>query len=63
MGLALFYEIGAVAPKWPRIFSSQIQQSYGVSFRVSLERAAPFRVDLGFSDEGMQVNAAFGLSF
>ena len=63
LGLAPFYEIGAVASKWPRIFSTRIQQSYGVSFRVSLERAAPFRVDVGFSDEGMQVNAAFGLSF
>lgn len=63
LGLALFYEVGAVAPSWPRIFRSRIRQSYGVSFRVSLERAAPFRVDLGFSDEGMQVNAAFGLPF
>ena len=63
LGLAFFYEIGAVAPDWPDIFTTRIRQSYGVSFRASLERAAPFRVDLGFSEDGMQVNAAFGLSF
>ena len=35
----------------------------GVGFRATLERSAPFRVDVGFSDEGAEVTAGFGLSF
>jgi hypothetical protein len=43
--------------------SSNVDQSYGVGLRFTLERTAPFRVDVGFSDEDTQVNANFGLSF
>ena len=63
LGAALFYEIGSVANDWPRLFDARVHQSYGVSLRLSLERAAPFRVDFGFSDEGLVVTARFGLSF
>jgi hypothetical protein len=28
-----------------------------------MERDAPFRVDVGFSSEGVEVTAGFGLSF
>ncbi len=38
-------------------------QSYGVSGRVTIERAALFRADFGFSDEGFNFSAGFGLSF
>jgi outer membrane translocation and assembly module TamA len=63
LGAALFYEIGSVASDWPRLFDARVHQSYGVSLRLSLERAAPFRVDFGFSDEDFVVTARFGLSF
>ena len=45
------------------LFSSTVHDSYGVSFRFSLERTALFRADLGFSDEGMNFTFAYGLSF
>ena len=35
----------------------------GVGLRISLERAAPFRVDVGFSEDGVNVAARFGLPF
>ncbi|HEY5657635.1 MAG TPA: BamA/TamA family outer membrane protein [Myxococcota bacterium] len=62
-GAALFAEAGSVAGDWPDLFSSRVRFSYGVSLRMTLERAAPFRLDFGFSDEGMKVTARFGLSF
>ncbi|MEE3328407.1 MAG: BamA/TamA family outer membrane protein [Myxococcota bacterium] len=63
LGLALFYEIGAVAEDVGAIFHSRVAQSYGFGFRVGLERAAIFRLDLGFSDDGLNFAAGFGLSF
>ena len=61
--LAFFYELGAVARNESVIFDSRVRHSGGVGLRVSLERAAPFRVDLGFSEDGINVSARFGLSF
>jgi outer membrane protein assembly factor BamA len=63
LGSALFYEAGAVAGDIPDLPRSAIRQSYGVSLRVSLERMALFRVDVGFSKEGVTYTAAYGLSF
>jgi hypothetical protein len=34
-----------------------------VGLRITLERSAPFRVDVGFSGEGAEVSAGFGLAF
>ena len=31
--------------------------------RATLERSAPFRVDVGFSGDGVEVSAGFGLAF
>jgi len=62
-GAALFVEAGSVAGDWPGLFSSTVRFSYGVSLRVLLERAAPFRLDFGLADEGLNVTARFGLSF
>ena len=45
------------------IFSERVRQSYGVSVRATIERAALFRVDFGFSEEGLNFSAGFGLSF
>ena len=52
-----------MAGEWPGLFSSRVRLSYGISLRVLLERAAPFRLDFGFADEGLKITARFGLSF
>ncbi len=62
-GAAIFYEAGAVGGSGSSLFGSPVRSSYGVGLRASLERAAPFRVDVGFSKEGVNVSAGFGLSF
>jgi hypothetical protein len=63
VGLAPFYEIGSVAGDVPRLFEARVRHSYGIGLRATLERLAPFRVDVGFSEEGAEVTARFGLSF
>jgi hypothetical protein len=63
LGLALFYDVGSVDDQWPRVFVAEPKQSGGVGLRITLERNAPFRVDVGFSGEGAQVSAGFGLAF
>ncbi|MGH0030630.1 MAG: BamA/TamA family outer membrane protein [Myxococcota bacterium] len=63
VGAAAFYEIGAVFPNESELFTSRIRQSYGIGLRLSLERAAPFRLDFGFSEDGVNINARFGLAF
>jgi hypothetical protein len=63
LGLALFYDVGSVGDEWWDLFSASPKHSGGIGFRCTLERNAPFRVDVGFSDEGPQVTAGFGLSF
>jgi hemolysin activation/secretion protein len=62
-GAALFYEAGAVAKDAGGLFKSHVRSSYGFGLRASLERAAPFRVDIGFSQDGVNVAAGFGWSF
>jgi len=62
LGLALFYDIGGLAPDWPGLFISRPIHSFGPSLRISLERGAPFRVDFGWSSENdMNITAKFGL--
>lgn len=63
VGAALFYEAGAVGHDPAQVVDSRVRSSYGVGLRFSLERAAPFRVDVGFSEDGVNVAARFGLSF
>jgi hypothetical protein len=40
-----------------------VRSSYGFGLRATLERAAPFRADIGFSGDGFNISAGFGLSF
>lgn len=63
IGAAVFYEAGGVADNGYRLFEESVIHSYGVSGRVTIERAALFRADFGFSDEGFNFSAGFGLSF
>jgi outer membrane protein assembly factor BamA len=63
LGLAPFYEVGSVADDGVSLFDAKLRHSYGIGLRLTLERAAPFRVDIGFSDERVEVTATFGLPF
>jgi hypothetical protein len=63
VGLAAWYEVGSVAASGSGLFHSRVLQSYGVGLRLTLERQAPFRVDVGFSDEDVIITARFGLPF
>ncbi len=61
-GVALFYELGTVAPRVADLDDAEIHDSYGVGLRMAFERTAVFRIDIGFSDEDTAVTAAFGTS-
>lgn len=63
LGAAVFYEVGGVAGNGFGLFHERVRQSYGVSARATIERAALFRADFGFSEEGFNFSAGFGLSF
>jgi hypothetical protein len=63
VGLAIFGELGTVAPSLGDLPQARVHASYGVGLRISLERVATFRTDVGFSDEGTNLTVAFGLSF
>ena len=63
IGMALFYEAGTVADSLADFADARVHTSYGVGFRVSLERTAVFRADVGFSKEDINVVVGFGLSF
>jgi len=63
VGLAPWYEIGAVADGGRELFHAKLQHSYGIGLRLTLERQAPFRVDVGFSKEDVIITARFGLPF
>ncbi len=62
-GLALFYELGTVAPRVAELDDARIHDSYGVGLRMAFERTAVFRIDVGFSDEDLGVTAKFGMPF
>jgi Omp85 superfamily domain len=62
-GLALFYELGTVAPSVNDFSDAKIHDSYGLSFRTMLERTALFRADLGWCADGFSFNFGYGLSF
>ena len=63
IGAAVFYEVGGVGADLGRFFHERVRQSYGVSARATIERTAIFRADFGFSSEGLNFSAGFGLAF
>jgi outer membrane protein assembly factor BamA len=64
LGMAVFYDVGAVSVgALSDLRDANVQQSYGVGFRMSLERNALFRIDLGWSDEDFNLTIGYGLSF
>jgi hypothetical protein len=63
IGVAPFVEAGTVGSDGIDVFQNDVKFSYGIGLRVLLERAAPFRLDFGFSDEGFNWAARFGYTF
>ena len=63
IGIAPFVEVGSVGDNGYDAVGNNVKLSYGVGLRILLERAAPFRVDFGFSEEGFQWTARFGYTF
>ncbi len=63
IGIAPFVEVGTVGSNGLDTLRNRVRLSYGVGLRILLERAAPFRVDFGFSEEGFNWVARFGLTF
>lgn len=63
VGLAVFGEAGTVADSLGSLPGARVHTSYGVGLRVSLDRTALFRADLGFSPEGTNFTVTFGLGF
>jgi len=63
LGLALFGELGSVADGVEELDDAEVQWSAGAGLRVSLERQAQFRFDLGVSEEDLNFLVAYGYSF
>jgi hypothetical protein len=63
LSLALFYELGAVAPGAGELDDAEVRDSVGLGLRLGLERSAQFRFDVGFSDEDTIFTLLYGLSF
>lgn len=63
IGAAIFYEAGGVGEDGLALLDSGVLHTYGFGGRATIERAVLFRLDLGFSDEGVNLAAGFGLSF
>jgi len=63
IGLAPFFEAGTVAHDIGDFGNAKVHLSYGVSLLVAMERVAPFRINLGWSNEDFNLSAGFGLDF
>ncbi len=63
IGAAVFYESGSVGSDAEGLFHASVQHSYGFSLICSLERLFPFRMDFGFSKDGLSLTLGSGLSF
>ena len=63
IGAALFYEAGGIGADLGSLVDSGVLHSYGIGARATIERAVLFRLDVGFSDEGLNVGGGFGLAF
>ncbi len=63
LGLALFAEGGNVAESADHLLEESPHWSTGIGLRMTFERQALFRADVGFSEEGVNLAVSFGLSF
>ena len=63
VGLAPFFEAGTVAHDVGDFGRAKVHLSYGFSFLLAVERLAPFRITLGWSQEDFNLSAGFGFNF
>ena len=63
VGIAPFIDAGSVGGNGIDVFQNEVRFSYGVGLRLLLERAAPFRVDVGWSKHRLSWSAGFGYTF
>ncbi|MDP6977083.1 MAG: BamA/TamA family outer membrane protein [Myxococcota bacterium] len=63
VGAGFFYEAGNVAKNGNDLFDHKVRHSYGLGLRFMVERTAPFRVDIAFSEDGYEFSAGFGFVF
>ncbi|HEX5052785.1 MAG TPA: BamA/TamA family outer membrane protein [Planctomycetota bacterium] len=63
IGFAVFYDCGTVADGIEKLADGRYLDSYGFGLRIAFSRDATFRVDWGYSDEGVNFTLAFGNSF
>jgi hypothetical protein len=60
----LFYETGAVAPRWQDLSLGNLRRDYGLGFRFGGARAVAVRTDVAFgSGEGTRLTMRFGHAF
>jgi hypothetical protein len=60
----LFYEAGAVAPRWQDLSIGNLQRDYGLGFRFGGARAVALRTDVAFgSGEGTRLTMRFNHAF
>ncbi|MDA3963035.1 MAG: BamA/TamA family outer membrane protein, partial [Planctomycetota bacterium] len=63
LGTALWFDIGSVADGLDELPDAKVHTSVGTGLRISLERQAQFRFDVGFSDEDTTFTIAYGMAF
>jgi len=63
IGLGLFYDCGTVAEGIEDLHDGRYLDSYGFGFRIAFSREAVFRIDWGYSEDGVNFTLAFGNSF
>ncbi|MCA8952122.1 MAG: BamA/TamA family outer membrane protein [Planctomycetes bacterium] len=63
IGIALFGELGTVAPGIEDLADGRWHHSYGFGLRLAFSREASFRIDIGYGDEGSNFTLAFGNAF
>jgi hypothetical protein len=60
----LFYETGAVAPRWQGLALSSFRRDYGIGFRFGSARTVAFRTDVALgSGEGTRLTMRFNHAF
>jgi outer membrane translocation and assembly module TamA len=64
LGTVLFYEAGAVAPRWQDLSLGNLRRDYGLGFRFGGARAVAMRTDVAFgSGEGARLTMRFNHAF
>lgn len=63
IGVTAFAEAGEAAEEFEELSISRLHTDYGCGLNVKLNPSAQMRIDAAWSDEGMLVQSAFGLSF